>query len=286
MTTTAEAPTGSPSRTLPKAARRSPRNPRHLALWAVTALVALFLLAPLIVVVLFSFNGIKSVSHLEGWSLHWYAELWSNETVLRSLRQSLEISAVATVIGAVIGTMLAFGLVRTRLRATRAVERLAALSILTPETATAIALFYFFTVGIGLELSLLTVMIGHITFSGVFVMIVVRTRLLGVSEEVEEAALDLGAGPLTTIRLALLPQLLPAIAGASLFVFILSFDDFVTSYFTSGVGVTPLPVLIYGMVRLGVSPEINALGTSLMCVSALLSVLAMWLIGWKRGQRT
>ncbi|MBS1888510.1 MAG: ABC transporter permease [Actinobacteria bacterium] len=285
MTATVES-AESPAATHVDARPRSSRNLRHLALWAFTGVVGLFLLAPLLVVVLFSFNGIKSVSHLEGFSFHWYAKLWGNEVILRSLRQSLEISAVATAVGATIGTMLAFGLVRTRLGATRVVERLAALSILTPETAIAIALFYFFTVGLGLELSLLTVMVGHITFSGVFVMIVVRTRLLGVSEEVEEAALDLGAGPLTTIRLALLPQLWPAIAGASLFVFILSFDDFVTSYFTSGVGVTPLPVLIYGMVRLGVSPEINALGTSLMVVSILLSILAMSLIGWKRGRRS
>jgi spermidine/putrescine transport system permease protein len=264
----------------------SAREPRHWALWGATVAVGLFLLTPLLVTVIFSFNAIKSVSHLEGWSTQWYSNLANNDVVMRSLVQSLEISAVATVVGALLGTMLAFGLVRSRRRASRTVERLAALSILTPETATAIALFYFFTVGLDVQLSMTTVIVGHITFAGVFVMIVVRTRLLGISEEFEEAAMDLGAGPIATIRLALLPQLLPAIAGASLFVFILSFDDFVTSYFTSGVGVTPLPVLIYGMVRLGVSPEINALGSSLMAISILLSIVAISLIGWRRTRRT
>ncbi|TQS44884.1 ABC transporter permease [Cryptosporangium phraense] len=239
-------------------------------MWAVTALVGVFLLLPIAVVVLFSFNSKKSLNSFEQPSLHWYAALFDNSDLLASVRVSLEIAAVTSVVATVLGTIFAFGLARSRTRWSRPPQTVLIATLVTPEIATAVALFLVFTSGLHWNLSTTTVILGHITFSLVYVTLVVRTRLAGLRPEVEEAAKDLGCTEWQAIRLVMLPQLAPAIVGAALLVFVLSFDDFVTSTFTTGAGTSPLPVYIYGAIKFGLSPEINAVGSLMLLVTLVL----------------
>ena len=140
------------------------------------------------------------------------------------------------------------------------------LPLITPEIVTAVGLLLLFG-QVKMELSLQTIILGHITFSISYVTVIVRARLSLLNREVEEAAMDLGATELGALRLVTLPALYPAIAASALLVFVLSFDDFVTSVFTSGAGTSPLPVRIYSLLRVGVSPEINAVGTTMIAIT-------------------
>jgi spermidine/putrescine transport system permease protein/putrescine transport system permease protein len=154
------------------------------------------------------------------------------------------------------------------------------LNLVSPEIATAIALLLLFT-GVGLRLGSDTIALGHITFSIAYVTVIVRARLLGIGHELEEGAMDLGATELQSLRLVVLPLMWPAILGSAMLVFLLSFDDFVTSFFTAGVGTPPLPLLIYGMIRFGVTPEINAIGTLMMATTILVGVGGIALIQFR-----
>jgi spermidine/putrescine transport system permease protein/putrescine transport system permease protein len=149
--------------------------------------------------------------------------------------------------------------------------------LITPEIVTGVGLLLLFS-QIGTTLSLTTVVLGHITFSISYVTVIVRARLAKFNPEVEEAAMDLGATPVSALRLVTIPALLPAILASGLLVFLLSFDDFVTSFFTSGSGTAPLPVRIYSLVRYQITPEINAVGTTMIAISLLLALLAVPLV--------
>jgi spermidine/putrescine transport system permease protein len=255
--------------------RRSPRDfdrPRFLR-WYV-GFVYLFLFAPILVVVLFSFNGIKSLQNFEGFSLQWYEEFLSDATLRESLFASLEIALLTMLAATAIGTALAIGLVRARTRWNPAANVLMLVPLVTPEIVTGISALLIFS-QIGIALSFWTIVIAHITFSISYVTIVVRARLVSVGREVEEAALDLGAKRWQSVRLVLLPALWPAVVAAGLLVFAFSFDDFVLSFFTTGEDLQPLPVRIWSAIRFGLSPTINAIGTLMMVVSLAAIGLAL-----------
>jgi spermidine/putrescine transport system permease protein/putrescine transport system permease protein len=154
------------------------------------------------------------------------------------------------------------------------------LPLITPEIVTAVGLLLMFS-RFHVTLSLQAVILGHITFSISYVTVIVRARLSLLNREVEEAAMDLGATDLGALRLVTLPALYPAIAASAMLVFVLSFDDFVTSYFVTGTGVSPLPVVIYSLLRVGVSPEINAIGTTMIAITLVLALLALPLTVWR-----
>ena len=162
--------------------------------------------------------------------------------------------------------MLAIGLVRSRARWSPGLNILMLIPLVTPEIVAGISALLIFW-QIGLQLSIFTVMLAHITFSISYVAIVVRGRLATMGRESEEAAMDLGATRLGSVRLVLLPGLWPAILAAGLLVFALSFDDFVLSFFTTGDDVQPLPVRVWSAIRFGVSPTINAIGTLMMVIT-------------------
>ncbi len=246
--------------------------PRFLV--AITALVYVFLFAPIAVVVLFSFNGQRSLQVLDGLSLQWYREFFNDSELIDSLIASLEIAAVTTVVATILGTGLALGTVRSHSRSGGAVGLLLLIPLVTPEIVAGVSAFVLFA-QLGVKLSLVTVMLAHITFSISYVTVVVRGRLAAMGQELEEAALDLGATPWQAVRLVTLPALWPAILAAALIVFALSFDDFVLSFFTTGETPQPLPVRIYSALRFGISPTINAVGTVMMLVSASFIVLAI-----------
>ena len=249
-------------------------RPRFL--WAVTGLVYLFLFAPILVVVLFSFNGEKSLQVLDGLSFRWYEEFWRDESLRESLVASIEIAAITTVVATVLGTGLALGTIRSRTRTARATGLFLLIPLVTPEIVAGVSAFVLFA-QVGIALSLTTIVLAHITFSISYVTIVVRGRLAAMGSELEEAALDLGATPWQAVRLVTLPALWPAILAAAMIVFALSFDDFVLSFFTTGETPQPLPVRIYSALRFGISPTINAVGTLMLLVSITLIGLAVLL---------
>ena len=256
----------------PRATRGGYDRPRFL--WAVTASVYLFLYAPIAVVILFSFNGIKSLQVLDGFSLQWYETFWNDEELRESLIASIQIAAITTVVATVIGTALALGTVRSGGRTGSWLGILLLIPLVTPEIVAGVSAFVLFA-QLGVHLSLTTIILAHITFSISYVVVVVRGRLATMGTDREEAALDLGATPWQAVRLVTLPALWPAILAAAMIVFALSFDDFVLSFFTTGETPQPLPVRIYSALRFGISPTINAVGTVMMLVSALLICLAV-----------
>ena len=247
-------------------------RPRFL--WVMYGLTVAYLFVPIIVVIVFSFNSSSSLSSLDGLSFRWYRTFAHDETVTKPLFASLEIATITMVVATVLGTLLAFGLVRARGRSVGVANVFMLAPLITPEIVTGVGLLLLFS-QIGTTLSLTTVALGHITFSISFVTVIVRARLAKFNPEVEEAAMDLGAAPLSAVRLVTIPALLPAIMASALLVFLLSFDDFVTSFFTSGSGTAPLPVRIYSLVRYQVTPEINAVGTTMVGISLLLALLAV-----------
>ena len=247
-------------------------RPRFL--WVVTGLTYAFLFAPIAVVTLFSFNGIKSLQVLDGLSFRWYEAFWNDEELRESLMTSIKIAAITTVVATVIGTALALGVVRTRGRTGSWLGILLLIPLVTPEIVAGVSAFVLFA-QLGVHLRITTVILAHITFSISYVVVVVRGRLATMGTDREEAALDLGATPWQAVRLVTLPALWPAILAAGMIVFALSFDDFVLSFFTTGETPQPLPVRIYSALRFGISPTINAVGTVMMLVSALLICLAV-----------
>ena len=218
----------------------------------------------------------------DGFTFDWYKSIFgystkldedaiyleSTEQLLSSLKNSLIVSTTTTIISTLIGTMTALALARFRFKFKSFYRALIFLPMLIPDIVLGIALLIFF-VTIGIKLSLLSIIIGHCTFLSSYVFIVVSARLAGMNETLEEASFDLGANRFTTFRKITLPLISPGIIGGALLAFIISLDDLVITYFISGVGSTTLPVFIYGIMRRGIKPEINAIAT-LMIVASLL----------------
>lgn len=254
---------------------RPPRafdRPRFLKVF--TGLVYVYFFVPILIVFWFSFNSARSLQVFRSFSLTWYRQFFHDPAIIASLTASIEIAFVTMVVSSLIGTLLAFGLVRARTRLARPTDVLMLLNLVSPEIVTAIAFLLLFT-QLGITLSIGTVIIGHVTFSIAYVTIILRGRLSSMNREVEEAALDLGATNLQAIRLVTLPLLWPAIIASGMLVFVMSFDDFITTYFTTGLGVQPLPLRIYSMIHFGVTPEINAIGTLMMVITIAIVLAAI-----------
>jgi spermidine/putrescine transport system permease protein len=254
-------------------------RPRFL--WVLYAAMCLYLFVPILVVIVYSFNSSNSLQVFGGLSTRWYRAFWNDPQIKDSLIASFEVAAVTMVVATILGTLLAFGLVRARGRIGGSANILMLLPLITPEIVTAVGLLLLFG-RVGTTLGLKTIILGHITFSISYVTVIVRARLSLLNREVEEAAMDLGATELGALRLVTLPALYPAIMASALLVFVLSFDDFVTSVFTSGAGTSPLPVRIYSLLRVGVSPEINAVGTMMIGITLLLALAMLPLVLWRR----
>jgi spermidine/putrescine transport system permease protein len=258
-------------------------RPRFLRVY--TGLFFVFMFLPILLVVVFSFNNQRSLQRFTGFSFEWYQRFFDNESLTSSLRASIEIATVTMLIGTFLGTLLAFGLVRARTRWVGGANILMLIPLVTPEIVAGVSALLLFT-QLGLRLSLLTIMLAHITFSISYVTVVVRARLAALHPEVEQAAMDLGASRIQTVWLVVLPALWPAILASALLTFALSFDDFVLSFFTTGESPQPLPVRIWSAIRFGVTPTINAIGTLMLAISVFcigLAVLLPRLIGRKES---
>jgi spermidine/putrescine transport system permease protein len=274
MSTVAERPAA----ITPERSRSKPPKDfdRPIFLRLFTLLFFIFMFAPIALVVLFSFNSTRSLQNFDGFSLQWYERFFESESLRDSLIASIQIAAVTTVVATAIGTLLAYGLVRARTRWSSSLNILMLIPLVTPEIVAGVSALLLFT-QIGLDLSLKTIILGHITFSIAYVTVVVRGRLASMGVEIENAALDLGATRWQTFRLVTLPELWPAILAAGLLVFALSFDDFVLSFFTTGESPQPLPVRIWSAIRFGVTPTINAIGSFMLAISLLSISLALLL---------
>ncbi|MEW9547682.1 ABC transporter permease [Nonomuraea sp. NPDC050783] len=242
-----------------------------------------FLYLPIVVLVVMSFNSGDSAYTYEGFSLKWYGELAGDERIRTGLVNTLIVAAGSTAIATVLGTLLAVGL--SRYTRSKTLDAIALMPAVLPDLVLAIGLLVFYN-AIQLTLGLYSVTLAHALFSMAFVAAVVRTRLSGSDTSLEEASRDLGAGPVTTFLRITLPQLVPGIVAGALLAFTLSLDEFVIAFFTIGNAEPTLPIVIYSMVRFGVTPKINALAAILLLVSftAVIAGQRMTRIGESRAQ--
>jgi len=250
-----------------------------------------FLYLPIALIVVYSFNANPlNMMIWSGTTLDWYRSLFglsnslaqstvyvdSTDQLLASLRNSLVVALSTTTIATLIGTLTALALARYRFRLQGFYRLLMFLPMLMPDIVLGIALLIFF-VGAGVPLGKTSIIIGHSTFLISYVFLIVSARLAGMDTRLEEASADLGASAWMTFRRITLPQILPGVVGGALLAFIISMDDLVITYFISGVDSTTLPVFIYGMIRRGIKPEINAIATLLMLASLLIAAAGLYL---------
>ncbi|WP_292975007.1 ABC transporter permease subunit [Nitrosomonas sp.] len=243
----------------------------HLLLWLTASLVYIFLYIPLIIVVVYSFNDSRLNAEWVGFTLDWYYKLFHNQEMLLAARNSLFIAVSASLLATILGTMAGLAIHRYRIRV---LPFLAFAPIAMPEILLGVSLLLFFLQVMNLTLGLISIIIAHTTFCVGFVAIIVRARLQGMDDSIFEAARDLGATPWQTFRLITLPLIMPAIAAGALMSFTLSIDDFVITFFTKGIGEPILPIQIYTMIKISVTPEVNAISTLFMLLTLVLIIIA------------
>lgn len=250
-----------------------------------------FLYIPILSLVIFSFNSNKLVTVWAGFSTKWYSALMRNQQILEAAFLSLKIALITATIAVVLGTLVALCLTRLGVFRGRALlSGLATAPLVMPEVITGLSLLLLFVameqaIGWPAGRGVLTIIIAHATFAMAYVAVVVQSRLVGMDPSIEEAALDLGAKPAKVFFVITLPIIAPALISGWLLAFTLSLDDLVISSFVSGPGASTLPMVIYSKVRLGLSPEINALATLMVLVVALGVILASWLLARQEKAR-
>ena len=258
------------------------RDIRNLPGFGLTAVICVvFLYAPVLFLALLSFNSGRSIGRFDGFSLQWYAAVFRNEAIHAATLNSLIVAGVAATVGTVLATAAALATVRMAFRGKAAAFSILNLPLMVPEIVTAVAtLIFFASIGVGLGLG--AIIIAHITFCIPFAYLPIRARLMSMDATLEAAAADLFATPAKAFRRITLPLLVPGLISGWLLAFIVSLDDFIISAMLSGPGSTTLPVHIYSMLRLGLTPEVNAV-SSLMIVASTILVTASGLIARRTG---
>jgi len=248
-----------------KKKNKSPKTMSPLAM-AYVILVYIFLYLPIVVIIAFSFNQSKINIVFTGFTTSWYLKMFDNRQLMESFRNTLVLAAASTSISLVIGTICAVGLFRFEFKLKKLLSNSMYIPIAIPEIVFGIALLVFFS-SINLDTGMLTLILSHVTFSLPFVVITVRSRIAGFDRSIEEAARDLGANELRTFWRVTLPMIMPGVLAGGMMALTLSLDDVVISFFTAGPGSTTLPLRILGLVKKGVSPDVNALSTVLIIVT-------------------
>jgi len=251
-----------------------------LRVW--TGAVYVFLFLPIVVVVIFSFNASRLVDVWSGFSLKWYGTAWTDPSIVNALKTSLIVAGINAVLAITFGTLAAIGMQRVGRRLRTAFETMVYGTIVTPEIVIAIASLLFF-VTVNVDLGIPTIVIAHVVYNTSIVALIVRARLVGMDRTLEEAAADLGATPIQTLRRVTIPLLYPAILAGGLLAFTFSFDDFVLTFFVSGATSTTLPLKIFSMLRFGISPVINSVAT-VMLVVTLTCILGASLLVRRHGR--
>jgi len=241
------------------------------------ALVYLLLYTPIAVLVVFSFNDSRTGYSWGGVSLRWYESLFNNYAMMKALGNSLFLALTAATVSTLIGALTALALHRYRFRGKKALKGMLFVVMMSPEIVLAISLLGLFLLA-GIQLGYVSLLLAHVTFCLPFVVITVMARLSGFDERLPEAARDLGASDFTMTRTVLIPVIMPALLAGWLLGFTLSMDDVVVSTFVSGPSYEILPLRIYSMVRVGLKPEVNALGTLLLVFSLVMLLLSQWIL--------
>lgn len=270
-----------------KGVARSTTAPTGPARWWLTAhacLVYLFFYAPIVVLVLYSFNDSRIIGGWDGFTFRWYGEFAENRSVRDALAVSFKTAILSTAISVVLGTLSALSIERFRWRGRRLLDGVLYLPIIIPDVTMAVMLLVFFSEAadiidrlpfIDLSSGLETLVISHVAFNISFVSVVVRARLANLDPSAEEAAADLYANRWQTFRRVTLPQIMPGVIGGALLAITLSLDDVVVSSFVQAIGSTPLPVFVFGLVRRGVSPLINAVSVFMLAASTGLVLVSL-----------
>lgn len=256
----------------------------------------IFLWVPIVLLVMFSFNDSRFVNEWRGFTTQWYVNIFndvidaesrlSTDEMLEAVENSLIVSLSATAIATVIGTMVALSLARGQFPGKKWLDGVLLLPVVIPEITQGISIAMFFVIsfeyigdmtGTTLRSGFTTIIIAHVVFNISYVAIVVRARLAGMNPRLEEAAYDLGANGWRAFWHVTFPQILPGILAGALLAFTLSLDDYVVTFFNSGVGTTTLPIFVYGMLRTAVTPEINAISTLMLIASVILIGISLLL---------
>lgn len=249
-------------------------TPGRFTLTLVTLLTFVFLYAPIIVLIIFSFNSARLGAVWQGFTLNWYERMFNNRTIMDAALTSLIVAALSTIGSVIIGTLTAMAMERYAFKGKALWDGLLYMPVIFPEVVAGVSLLLFFAL-VGIERGLFTLVVSHIAFSMPFVYLTVRARLADFDIRVEEAAQDLGANELVTFRRITLPLLMPGIISGALLAFTLSIDDFVISFFVNGKGWTTLPIYIFGQLRKGITPEINAISAVLLVFSIMIVSLSV-----------
>ena len=239
---------------------------RLLATW--TGFVFVFFYLPIAIMIMDSFNQSRLNIIWTGFTLDWYAALWRDAVLVRTLQNSLIVALATTGLSLLLGTAGGWLLYRYRYRASGLLETLVFLPMIVPEVILGVSLLILF-VTIGLELGYTTIIISHVTFCFPFVMAAVQARLAGLDPALEEAALDLGATPAQAFTKVLVPYVMPAIVSGALMSFTLSLDELIVTYFTASAGTRTLPLEIFGRVKKGLDPSLNAISTVFIAVTVI-----------------
>lgn len=234
--------------------------------------VFLFLYAPILVLIFFSFNEANSQTAFSGFSLRWYADLFSDSSILIALKNTLIVGVISSALATVVGTLAAVGIFCMKSKPKELIMNITYLPVLNPDILTAISLMLVFQM-LSLEFGLLTLIISHTTFNIPYVILSVMPKLRQLNMSEYEAALDLGARPFTALRKVVYPSIKPGVVTGLIMAFTMSIDDFIISYFTKGTGVQTLPIVIYSMTKRKVTPKINALSTLLFVVVLVLLII-------------
>ncbi|MGI5958056.1 MAG: ABC transporter permease [Massiliimalia sp.] len=252
-------------------------------LYLIIVLAIMYL--PVIVVIVYSFNASKSDAVWGGFSLQWYGKMFSNTSLMEALRNSLIVAAISCLLSAVLGTLGAVGLVRSQMKQKNMISNLSMIPIMIPEIIMGMVFLAVFSF-LGLPFGMITLIIAHISFCVPYIFLIVKGRLAGMDKSIEEAARDLGASPKRAFWDITLPMVMPAVLSGTLLAFAMSLDDVVISFFVTGPETNTLPIKIYSQIKVGVSPEINALCTVMLLVTFLIVILSGRITKTKKHKKT
>lgn len=235
--------------------------------------IYLFLYAPIIILIVYSFNNSKVNAVWMGFTTKWYYQLASDGDILTAFKNSLLVAFLSTLISTIIGTLAAVGMYKYKFKGKIVLDGLLYVPIIIPEIVMGISLLVFFS-QTKITLGIITLILAHVTFSISYVVVVVRAKLSGFDRNLEDAAMDLYANEFQTFSKITLPIILPGIAAGALMAITLSLDDVIISFFVSGPSYETLPLKIYSMVRVGVTPEINALSTVMIVITLSIAIIS------------
>ncbi|ACT07224.1 binding-protein-dependent transport systems inner membrane component [Dickeya chrysanthemi Ech1591] len=250
-----------------------------------------FLYAPMLMLVIYSFNSSRLVTVWAGWSTQWYSALFEDSAMISAVLLSLTIAAASATMAVVLGTLAAVVMVRFgNFRGSNGFAFMLTAPLVMPDVITGLSLLLLFVslaqaIGWPAERGMLTIWLAHVTFCSAYVTVVVSARLRELDHSIEEAAMDLGATPLKVFFIITVPMIAPALVSGWLLAFTLSLDDLVIASFVSGPGATTLPMLVFSSVRMGVNPQINALASLILLVVGIIGLIAWWFMARAEKQR-